>query len=162
MQKEYDIYKEYEKIYLEGSLNDKTNFDIYIEEMDRRVTAKIPNTIKPYDKIKLSGLGKKKNDNKYGDLYISFKRVFLELDNNYSLEENENRYITKPQKYEYKYIQRITFIDIDEIIQDCAENGWRCVSVEPIITRLASSEGYDDNIEYTPDYEFNLLFERKI
>ena len=34
MKKEYDLYKEYEKIYLKGNINDKTDFEIYIEGMN--------------------------------------------------------------------------------------------------------------------------------
>ena len=149
MKEEYDIYIEYEKIYLKGNLDEQTDFDIYIKETDRLVTAKIPNNIKPYSIIKLRGLGKKKNDWKFGNLYISFKNVFS---------ENEN--VKKIKKFEYKYVKEIYLVD--ETIKDYAEDGWRCVSVQPIITSLNSSSAFEGTISYTPDYEYNILFEREI
>lgn len=161
MKKEYDLYKEYEKIYLKGNINDKTDFEIYIEETDREVIVKVPNTIKPYDKIKLSGLGKKKSDNKYGDLYISFNKVLLECDKE-DFNSYESQNIIMSKKYEYKYLQSKSSLEIDEIIEEYAKNGWKCISIQPIITKLEPSENYEKGFEYTPDYEFNILFEREI
>ena len=161
MKKEWDLCKEYEEIYLKGNPKDKTDFEIYIEETDRNVVVKVPNDIKPYDEIRLSGLGKKKNDGKYGDLYIRFNKVFFNDENVEYFKESADCNVKKTKKYEYKYVNE-TCYSVDEKIQEFAKDGWRCVSVQPIITRLNPSENYENEIEYIPDYEINILFEREI
>lgn len=160
MEKDYNLYIEYEEIYLKGNVDETTDFEIYIEETNRNVTVKVPNTIKPYENLKLKGLGKKKLNGNFGDLYIRFSKVYSFSENEKCFKKDEDHNRKKAIKYKYKYVTGIYLVD--DTIQEYSEDGWRCINIQPIINRLDPYETYDKTIEYRPDYEFNILFEREI
>ena len=121
----YDIELVYNEIYIVGDNDGYTNFDINIEVTSRSVTAKIPNSVLPGERIRLKGLGKVKQDGSYGDVYVSFNNIYY---NDGKFNSNSKQH-NVCKKYEYKVIDLISEFEIEDEANEYAEMGYRLIDI---------------------------------
>ncbi|MCI9279546.1 MAG: hypothetical protein HFJ02_01950 [Bacilli bacterium] len=144
---EYDIELEVKEIHIDRS-NEITKIDIEIKELSKEITVSVPNTIKSGDCLKLKGLGRPKSDGTKGDVYIMFLKV-IEVS-----KMNE-------KKYKYKYINSIQDFELEDELNEYGEEGWKCISVLPIIKTIQPTIPMSDGVEMEPNYEYNIVLEKE-
>lgn len=146
---EYDIELEIKEIHIDRS-NEITKIDIEIKELSKEITVSVPNTIKSGDCLKLKDLGHPKADGTKGDAYIKFLKV-IEVS-----KMNEKKY-----KYKYKYINSIQDFELEDELNEYGEEGWKCISIQPIIKNIQPTFPMDNGVEMEPNYEYNIVLEKE-
>lgn len=65
----------YISVKLEGSINSKTENDVYIEHLNKTICVAVPNSITKETSMRLKGLGKIGPNGEKGDLFLKFDNI---------------------------------------------------------------------------------------